>query len=373
MKGNCVIVDFVRSPLCKMGGGLKDRTVDQLGCSSIEAVMQRCGLPSEQIDHVIFGHAHIDTDPYNLARTAWLLGRFSEDTPGYSVHACGASGILAMQKAYYLFRTGNDLTAVVGGSESYSRAPYILRESRYEMDLKKFPIVDSIEEGEQWTQPTPMDPRDLAKALAEAKGYSAEELEALVAAEAARVDESLWENNFAPVNWLDRKKKAVTVDKDELPATEGTFASYVDGSVAMLMAEEERAAELGLKPIGRVLGFASAAGAPDNRWEPAVKAAAKLSAKFPEIAPESLTHIEVIADSAASTKAITEGLGLYGFKAEAVNPVGGSLAYGVNEGSDGVIAAGRALLNLRKTGAKYAIITAAMSGGQGMAMLIEAL
>ena len=159
----------------------------------------------------------------------------------------------------------------------------------------------------------------------------------------------------------------------ELPATEGTFASYVDGSVAMLMAEEERAAELGLKPIGRVLGFASAAGAPDNRWEPAVKAAAKLSAKFPEIAPESLTHIEVIADSAASTKAITEGLGLYGFKAEAVNPVGGSLAYGVNEGSDGVIAAGRALLNLRKTGAKYGLITAAMSGGQGMAMLIEAL
>lgn len=373
MKGNCVIVDFVRSPLCKMGGGLKDRTVDQLGCSSIEAVMQRSGLDSELIDHVIFGHAHIDTDPYNLAKTAWLLGRMSENTPGYTVHACGASGILAMQKAYYLFKTGNDLTAVVGGSESYSRAPYILRESRYEMDLKKFPIVDSIEEGEQWTQPTPMDPRRLAKYLAESKEYSTEELDALVAGEVERADATLWDGHVAPVNWLDRKKKPVTVDKDELPAVEDGFAAYVDGSVAMLMAEEERAEELGLKPIGRVLGFASAAGAPDNRWEPAVKAVAKLSAKFPEIAPESLTHIEVIADSAASTKAITEGLALYGFKTEAVNPVGGSLAYGVNEGADGVIAAARCLLNLRKTGAKYGVITAAMAGGQGMAMLIEAL
>jgi len=373
MKGNCVIVDFVRTPQCKMGGGLNSRAVDLLGCSILESMVQRSGLASEQIEHVIFGHPHMDTDPYNVARTSWLLARMCEDTPGYTVHACGASGILAMQKAFYMISMGIDQTAIAGGAESYSRAPYSLREARYGVDMETTTFVDSLAEGEQWTQPTPMDPRVLAKELAEAKGYSAEELEALVAAEAARVDESLWEGHIAPVSWLDRKKKDVTVDKDEFaPAVDG-FTAYVDGAVAMLMVDEDRAAELGLKPMGRVLGFATAAGAPENRWEPAVKAVAKLSAKFPEVAPESLTHIEVIADSAANVKAITEGLGLYGFKSEAVNPVGGSLAYGVNEGADGVIAAGRALLNLRKTGAKYGIITAAMAGGQGMAMLIEAL
>jgi len=373
MSGNCVIIDFVRSPLCGMGGDLKTRTVDQLAQSTLAAIMDRTKLASENLEHVIMGHAHMDTDPYNLARTAWLLTRIDENIPGYSVHGCGASGILAMQKAYYLFKTGNDLTAIVGGAESYSYAPYIMREARYQMDLGKFPVVDSITEGEQWTQPEPMDPRDLAKKLAEEKGYTAEELEALVAAEQERADASLWEGYTTAVTWLDRKKKEVVMDQDAFAPAKDGFTSYVDGSVAMLMADEDRARELGLQPVGQVLGFASAACAPDNRWESVVKAVAKLCAKHPEIDPASLTDVEVIADSAASTKAITEGLAEQGFSAAAVNPVGGSLAYGVNEGGDGVLAAARCLLNLRKTGGRYGIVAAAMSGGQAMAMLIEAL
>ena len=268
---------------------------------------------------------------------------------------------------------GVDNTTIVGGAESYSRAPYSLREARYGVDMRQTTLVDSLEEGEQWTQPTPMDPRVLAKELAAAKGYSAEQLEKLAADEAARADASLWEGHVAPVSWLDRKKRTVTVDQDEFAPAEDGFTAYVDGAVAMLVVEEERAAELGLKPMGRVLGFANAAGAADNRWEPAVRAVAKLLAKFPEVAPESLTDVEVITDSAAGMQAIMDGLAGCGIAPAAVNPVGGNLAYGVNEGADGVIAAARCLLNLRRTGARYGVVTAAMAGGQAIAMLIEAV
>ena len=373
MKGNCVIIDFVRSPLCAMGGDLKTRTVDQLGQSVLAAMMAKTGMDPQTLEHVIMGHAHMDTDPYNMARMAWLLTQISEEVPAYSVNACGASGLLAMQKAYYLFKTGNDLTAIVGGGESYSYAPFILRKARYDLDLDTYPVVDSIKEGEQWTQPNPMNPRELAKKLAEEKGYSPEMLESLVAEEQKRMDETMWEGHTTSVTWLDRKKNEVVMDKDAFAAAKDGYAAYVDGAVAMLVSEEERAAELGLKPIGRVLGFASAASAPDNRWESAVKAVAKLCAKNPEIDPAALTDIEVIADSAASTLAITEGLKELGFQTSAINPTGSSLVYGINEGGDGVLATGRCLLNLRKTGARYGIITAAMAGGQAMAMLVEAI
>ena len=355
-----------------MGGGLSSRTVDQIAQVPMEAAMARTGLAPENLEHVICGHAHIDTDPYNLARTAWLLTKLDENTPAFSVHACGASGLLALQKAYYLHQTGNDLTALVGGSESYSRAPYILREARYQMDLQQYPIVDSITEGETWTQPTPMDPRDLAAKLAAEKGYTAEQLQAEIDADAAKVDLSLWDGHIVPATWLDRKKRPVTVEADELAPAKDGFISYVDGAAIMMTAEADRAEELGLKPIGRILGFANAAVAPDNRWEGAVKAVAKLVARK-GIDAASITDVEILSDSPASQLAIKEGLAQQGFNAAAINPNGSSLAYGVNEGADGVIAAERCLLQLRKTGAKYGIVASAFGGGQGLAMLIEAL
>ena len=371
MSGNCMIIDFVRTPLCAMGKGLMTRPVDQIEFAAMNTIMKRQPIDPEKLDHTICGHAHLDTDPYNLSKHAWLLTRLSENVPGYTVHAGEASGLMALEKAYYLHRTGNDLTALVGGAESYSRAPYILREARYRMDLNQFPVVDSITEGEQWTQPTPLDPRDLARELAEKKGYTQEQLDAKVREEKEKLPADLWEGHIAPVTWLDRKKKEVTVTADELPEPENGFASYVDGGVVMMTAEEDRAKELGLKPIGQIRGFAWAATEPENRWESAVLAVKKLLAKHSDVKPEEIGDVEILADSAASTLAIEEGLGELGLKAEVMNPSGGSLAWGVNEGGDGVMAACRILLALPKSGKKYGLVTASSGGGQSMAMLME--
>ncbi len=371
MNGDCVIIDFVRTPMCAMGKAFSDRPVEQLEYACMDALMKRTGLDPEKLDHAICGHAHLDTDPYNLAKHAWLLTRLSENVPGYTVHAGEASGLMALEKAYYLHKTGNDLTALAGGAESYSRSPFILREARYRLDLGQFPVVDSITEGEQWTQPIPLDPRELAKKLAEDKGYSAETLAAWEKAKAEKADASLWEGHVVPVVWLDRKKKEVRVTDDALPAPKDGFASYADGAVCMMTAEEDRAKELGLKPIGKILGFAWAACAPDNRWESTVKAAEKLMARKPEIKAADITDVEILADSAATTLAIAEGLKGLGFADASFNPAGGPLAWGVNEGGDGVLAAGRALLNLKKTGGRYGLILASAGGGESMAMLVE--
>ncbi|MBE5784266.1 MAG: hypothetical protein E7330_00535 [Clostridiales bacterium] len=373
MKGNCVIVDFVRTPMCAMGGALKQRTSQQIAKDAMLAIMNRTGLKTEDLDHVICGHAHMDTNPYNLARTAWLLTELDVNTPGYTVHACGASGLLALQKAYYLFQTGNDLTAIVGGAESYSTAPFILRDARYLVDLDASPVVDSIREGERWTQPEPLDPRVLAKQLAEKRGYSEAQILEEIAAEKSRMDAVVWEAHIAPVSWEERKKGTVSIASDAPANSAATLAAYSDGAAMMLCCEEERAKQLGFKPKARILGFASAATAPDNRTEGAVLAAKKLMKRFDSIPVSDIGSVEIIADGSVTTLAITDDLAAMGFDRNSVNPLGGCLAYGVNEGADGVIAAERSILHLARTGSKYGLVTAATSGGQGMAMLIEVI
>ena len=372
MTGDCLIIDFVRTPVCAMGKALSTRTVDQLEYACMDAIIKRTGLDPENLDHTICGHAHMDTNPYNLARTAWLLTRYSENVPGYTVHAGEASGLLAMEKAYYLHKTGNDLTALVGGAESYSRAPFILREARYHVDLTQYPVADSIREGECWSQPVPLDPRDISKKLAEKNGYSPEKLQSFEKAENARADHSIWDGHITETRWLDRKGKEVSVKQDDLPRPLDGFASYVDGAAAMLTTESDRAQELGLQPIGRIIGFSWAACEPDNRWECAIEAARKLTAKYREIRPGDVSDVEILADSAATTMAIAEGLEELGFPPDAVNPNGSSLTWGINEGADGVIAAGRCLQFLRSTGKRYGMILASAGGGESMAMLMEA-
>lgn len=372
MSGNCVIIDFVRTPLCAMGKELSTRTVDQLETVCMEALLQRTGMDARDLEHTICGHAHMDTDPYNLSRTAWLLARLDENVPGYTVHAGEASGLMALLKAYYLFKTGNDLTAFVGGAESYSRAPFILREARYGVDLDRFPVVDSIPEGERWTQPVPMDPKELARTLAEEKGYSKDVLERVRVKESERADLCMWDGRIVPVKWLDRKNKEVCVTEDALPESEDGFAQYVDGAVCMLTAEEDRAKALGLKPIGQILGFSWAACSPENRWESVVRAVDKLLSRHVEADPSRIRDVEILADSAATTLAISEGLVRLGIQPSAINPNGSSLVWGVNEGGDGVLAAGRALLHLQKTGG-YAVVAASVGGGESIAMLIKAL
>ena len=371
MKGECVIIDYVRTSLCSVCGKLGSRNVSELAQGTMEAVMQRTKLAASQLDHVIFGHAHMDTNPYNLARTAWLLTRLDENVPGYTVNACGASGLLALQRAYQLILTGNDLTILCGGAESYTNAPYILHNARYRMDLSRFPIVDSITEGELWTQPKPLDPHMLADSLAEQNGYDAEQIEALVSSERSRADASLWSTNLVPVCWIDRKKREVRVEEDSPDIPQHGFAAYSDGAAAMLVADAARAEELQLKPLAKVIGFSIAADAPEKRWSSVLEAVRKLMLKYPSIHINNIAAVELVAESAATMLAVENGLKDLGFAENTVNRSGSSLFYGVNEGADGVIAAGRCLLNLKRYGGRYGLVTAAVAGGQAIAMLME--
>lgn len=370
MKGDCVVIDFVRTPLCAIGGALQSRTVEELARVTMQSIMDRTNLPHEKLDHVVFGHAHMDTAPYNLARTGWLLTRIDENVPGYTTHFCQASGLLALQKAYHMFRTGNDLTAIVGGAESYSNLPFVLRGARYRIDLHSSPVVDSIEEGELWTQPEPMNPRALAKALAEERGYTDSRIEAT--AEAARrcTDEAFWKDHLIPVEWKDRKGKPICVAHDAPGDTQNGFASYSDGAAAMLVMEAEQSEKLGYHAIASLLGFASAACYPDDRHTALNLAIQKLLCRFPGVTPQCLGAVELLAESAATLLAVTEDLNTVGIGAEIINCSGSTLSCGMNDGADGVIGLERCILNLTESHGQYGIVAVSGGAGQAMAALI---
>jgi acetyl-CoA C-acetyltransferase len=387
MKNDAVIMDFVRTPLCPAGGALAKQSVEALAQNSLEALLNRTGVDPDLIEQVIFGHAHMDTFPYNVARYAWLLARMPDDVPCFTVHHCGASGLQAIQKAFFLARTGNDLISIAGGAESYSNAPYILRQARYKIDLKACPVADSIEEGELYTQPQPLDPRELARRLAQSRGFTRELQDSYVAADAGKATGSLWQNHISPVVWSDRKKGEIRIGADVLAnceaiaaskpfradstVTGGNFAHYADGAAAMLIMRGDQAERLGKKPVAKILAVASAACAADNRWEAAVRAVERLLDRNPDIPAGEIAVTELIADSAASMMAIADGINALGIKPDVINPNGSCLARGVNEGADGVISTGAGVLALRQNGGRYGIVAAGAAGGQGMALLIE--
>ncbi len=383
MKSDCVVVDFIRTPLCSEKGPLKKYKVEELAQRSMEALIERNTLDPGAVEQVIFGHAHMDTFPYNVARYAWLLAKFPDRVPCYTVNMCGASGLQALQKGFNLAATGNDLTSIVGGCESYSNAPYVLRDARYQMNLDKNPLTDSIREGEFFSQPEPLDPRILAARLAEKKGYTRDEMDKYVSQDVSKASNALWGPHIFPIVWTDRKKGEIRIDSDMIaepakgvsfepgsPVTDQNFGRYADGAVAMLIATEERAAELGKTPLARICAVASAAAEPQNRWEPAVSAVKKLLEKS-ALPAEEVSVVELIADSAASMMCMSDAVVQLGVKADDINRNGSCLARGVNEGGDGIIAVGSSILALRQNQGRYGVIAAAAAGGQGMAVLIE--
>ena len=363
---NVVLIDAVRTAWGKPGAGLAPFISSDFSAKILTALLERTGVDALAVDQVVFGQALPSTMPNNIGHYAWLKAELPVDVPGVTVQSCTGSALQALRSCYYLIATGNENVCVAGGADSYSAAPFALRDARNHFYPQHRTFIDTIEESEMCTQPEPMGRLEQYE-LVHGKELSAQAVEfakqSIAKAQAA--------DNAAqihPISYEVRKKGTVTVDQDEWlktpQDTEVALAPYADGAAVAMLMSEEKAQELGLTPMAQLQGFAVVGCDPKQMQTSGAMAVQKLL-KNKGLTMEDIAVVEVIENSAQD---VIDTMAVLGGNAK-VNPMGGALAYGKNDGAEGIAMLMRLVNSLEK--GQKGIVCVYSAGGQGMATLVQ--
>ncbi len=364
-----IIADMVRTPWGRPGGSMEKILSSDLAAAVLKKLLERTGIRPEAVDQVVFGQAHPSTYPNNIGHYAWLKAGFPVEVPGYTVQGNTTSALQAVRNAYYLIASGNEEICIAGGADSYSAAPFVMRDVRLHFDPQNRRAIDTLEEAECCTQPIPM---SRAAQYEKSHGGNISEHDAAFAAESrekAKRFAGLCSSQIVPVSYTDRKKGEIVVSADEWPvgqSTQDPLSPCADGAAAALLTSGDKAKEWNLTPMAELLGFA-VAGCDPQRPQAAGSAAVKKLLARHGLAVRDLACFEIIENSAAD---VLETAGALGGSA-VLNPLGGALAFGKNDGAEGIAMLMRLNASLAPGELGAACIYSA--GGQGMASLIRKL
>ena len=399
MTAEAFICDYVRTPIGRYGGALAAVRADDLAAAPIRELMRRHPGLAEKVDEVFLGCANqAGEDNRNLARMALLLAGLPDSIPGATVNRLCASGMDAVAAAARAIKAGEIELAVAGGAESMTRAPFVMgkagtafQRSAEVFDttigwrfvnpmMKKLYGVDSMPE----TAQNVADEYQVSRADQDAFALRSQQRAAAAQAKGT------FEPEIAPVEIKDRKGNMARVEKDEHPrpdttvealarlagivrpdgsVTAGNASGVNDGAAALIVASGDAAEAHGLKPIARILGFASAGVAPRVMGVGPIPAVTKLCERL-KLTPASFDVVELNEAFASQALACLRGLGLKD-DSDRVNPNGGAIALGHPLGMSGARIAGAAALELKRRGGRYGLATMCVGVGQGAALAIE--
>lgn len=392
MKENVVIVSAVRTPIGAYGGNLKDISSGHLATIAIKEAIHRAGVSLEQVDEVILGEVRQTTESSNIGRVAALRAGIPESSPAYTVNRLCASGMQALASGVQQISFDQANIIVAGGTESMSRSPIYLRNSRFGGD--KTTLVDSNAEAGQ--QPTEIYGKDLgmgitAENVAEKYNISREDQDAFTVESQRRADQAISEGRFknetVPVQ-VKEKKQTFMVDQDEHPrpgttteklaklrpafkengtVTAGNTCGRNDGATALVIMKESQAKALGLQPLARIVDWATAGVSPEVMGIGPVPAVRKLLKRTSKQI-EDIDLIELNEAFASQSLAVIRELSL---NPEIVNVNGGAIALGHPVGASGARIITTLLHELIRRKEQLGIATLCAGGGQGMAMMIE--
>lgn len=393
------ICDFVRTPVGRYAGALRDVRADDLGAHPLRVLMARHPqMDWEAVEDVIFGCANqAGEDNRNVARMAVLLAGLPMSVPGCTINRLCGSGLDALGSAARAIRAGDTSLMIAGGAESMTRAPFVMPKAseafgraneihdttigwRFVNKLMKAQYgVDSMPEtGENVAedyQITRAD-QDLFAyrsqqkcAAAQASGYFTREIAAITIP--GRKGDVVVDTDEHPRadTTLEGLAKLKTPFRNPGTVTAGNASGVNDGAGAIIVASEAAAARQGLTPRARIVAMATAGVAPRIMGMGPLPATEKLLAKT-GFTMKDIDVFELNEAFASQALAVTRGLGLADDDPR-VNPQGGAIAIGHPLGASGTRIAMTALNGLETHGGKRAIATMCIGVGQGIAVLIE--
>ncbi len=386
-----VLAAPVRTPIGKFLGGLSSLTAADLGTAAAKAALERAGLDPKHVDQVIFGHGRQAGGGPNTARQISHRSGVPSDRPAYTVNQACASGLQAVLSAARTILTGEARVVLAGGTESMSNTPYLLPRARTGYRLGNAEIVDAMYKDGFNCPLADMPMGETAEELAAEVGINradsdAYALESQLRCERAR-NNGRFESEIAPIQ-VPGKKGDVIVSKDEHPrdgatldsmtrlkpvfrengvVTAGNASGITDGAAAIIVASRAAALELGLPIVARLAGWNVVGVEPRIMGIGPVPAVRELLKKTGTDL-SSIDEIEINEAFAAQVLACARALDL---DPALLNPDGGAIALGHPIGATGTRILVTLLHGLEKRGGERGIATLCVSGGMGIAALVE--
>ncbi len=389
-----VIVGGVRTPGGKFGGTLKDTPVPELGALTVHEVVRRTGIDPSAVDEVIFGNGWQAGVGPNTARLVTVKGGLPEKVPAFTVNKRCGSSLKTIILGVQAIRAGDADTVLVGGVENTSRVPYVLQDARWGMRQGHGEAVDLTHKDGY-----------VCGLIGEIMGATAETLAVQFAISRdeqdefalqshhkalAAIDASVFDDEVVSIPLNGGRKGPDSLDVDEIPrrdvsleklgrlrpifkkdgtVTAGNACAQCDAASALLLMSAERAAELEMTPMARIVSYASAGVDPKVMGigpVPAVRTALEKAG----MTLDSIDLIELNEAFAAQAIAVERELK---WDRDKVNVHGGAIALGHPVGATGAKITVTLLHALQRQDKTIGLATLCIGGGLGVAILFERL
>jgi acetyl-CoA acyltransferase 2 len=388
-----VIVAGARTPMARYTGVFSEVSAIDLGAHAAKAAVQRSGVDPGQFDHVVFGNVlQTSSDAIYGARHVGLKAGLKVETPAVTVNRLCGSGIEAIAQAAQRLLLGEANMVLAGGMENMTQAPFVIRGARTGLKLGAGNLEDFLFVGltdSYCGLPMAVTAEKLAAQTGITRADSdAYALHSQQAADGA-AKSGVFKEEIVPVEVKQGRKTIVVTEDDhrrpettletlaKLPpsfqkdgiVTAGNASGIVDGAAAVVVTREKTAKERGLKPLGRIISWAAVGVDPSIMGIGPVPSTRK-ALQLAGLKLDQIDRVEVNEAFAPQYLAVEKELGL---SREKTNVHGGAIALGHPLAASGTRLVITVLNELRRKGLKYGLATACIGGGQGIAMIVEAL
>lgn len=387
-----VIVGAVRTPIGSFRGVFSTLSAVELGAEVVRSLLARCALPAGEVDELIFGQVLTAGCGQNPARQTALRAGLPVSCPAVTVNLVCGSGLKAVQQAAQAIRSGDAQVVIAGGQESMSNAPYLIDGARAGLRVGHSSMQDSMIQDGLWDAFNDYHMGMTAENLADRYSIDRQQQDAFAVHSqqkaAAATEAGRFDDEIVPVTVKQGKQPPQTITRDEQPrpdttqaqlaqlrpafrqntgsVTAGNASSLNDGAAAVLLMSADKARELGLPVLGRIVSTAVAG------VDPAVMGIGPVSACEMALARAGwqLDEVGLIeANEAFAVQALAVGQSL-GWESSKVNVNGGAIALGHPIGASGCRILVTLLHEMQRRRASKGLATLCVGGGQGIAMTI---
>ena len=386
-----VIVSATRTPIGSFQGNLSALPTVQLGAQVIQSALLRSGIKGDKVDEVIMGNVLAAGEGQAPARQAAIFAGLPNTVECMTINKVCGSGMKSVMLADQAIRCGDAKIVIAGGMENMSQAPYYLLDSRNGMRLGHNKALDSIILDGLWDPYNNIHMGSCAEILAKENIYTREDQDAFATESYRRslkaINEGLFDNEITPIEIPQRKGDVVVVKEDEEPGRgrpekisklkpafqkEGTItaanaSSINDGAAALVVASEDEANLLNIKPICRIIAQASAAHEPKYFTTAPSKAMQKVLNK----AGMSIDQIDLFEINEAFSNVALAAIRENSLDHEKVNIFGGAVSLGHPIGATGARILVTLISALKYQNKKFGLATLCIGGGEAAAVIIE--
>ncbi len=389
-----VIVSAVRTAIGTFNGSLAPLSAPELGAVAVSAALERAGVSKEVVDEVILGNVLQAGLGQNPARQAAIKAQLPVEVPAYTINKVCGSGLKAVNLAAQSIMTEDAEIMVAGGCESMTNAPYLLdSRARWGYRMGDNKVIDVMIKDGLWCAFNDYHMGITAENVAAKYNVTREEQDQLAYESQAKAIKAIksgaFKQEIVPVT-IKGKKGDIIFDTDEYPrenttletlrglrpafkkdgtVTAGNASGINDGAAALVLMSADKAKQMGIKPLARIMGYASGGVDPSIMGIAPVTATKKALSKA-GLAVKDIDLIE--ANEAFAAQFLAVGKELH-FAKEKVNVNGGAIALGHPIGASGARILVTLLHALRDRGAKRGLATLCIGGGQAVTTIVETL